>query len=69
MTPDFDPDKLNWLYPNMQNTLIHPDVLKYINRICWRLLNKPKRIDAVTSMYLAGAEQPSAEALCGAPKP
>lgn len=70
MTPDFDPDKLNWLYPNMQNTLIHPDVLKYINRICWKLLNKPKRIEAVTSMYLAGgAEQPSAEALCGAPKP
>lgn len=57
LSPDFDADKLNWLYPTMVNTLIPPEVLGYVNKICWRLLNKSKRIDAIASMALGAAPQ------------
>ncbi len=61
LSPDFDPDKLNWLYPTMVNTIINPDVLRYINKICWLLLNKPKRINAVMSMAITPTAKMSNE--------
>ena len=47
---DFDPDKLVWLYPTMKNTIIHPDVLRYVNKICWMLLNPSWRINQIKSL-------------------
>ena len=58
LSPDFDPDKMNWMYPSMKNTLIHSDVLHYVSRICWRLINSSSRIETVTSMTLAAAHRP-----------
>lgn len=52
LDPDIDPDKFNWLYPTMKNTIIHPEVLKYVNKICWKLLNKSWRINNITSMSI-----------------
>lgn len=45
-------DKLNWLYPTMKNTLVAPEVLRYVNKICWKLLNKPYRINNIDSMRI-----------------
>jgi radical SAM superfamily enzyme YgiQ (UPF0313 family) len=53
--PDIDPDKFNWLYPTMKNTTIHPEVLKYVNKICWKLLNKSWRINNITSMSIGAS--------------
>jgi hypothetical protein len=54
LNPDIDTDKFNWLYPTMKNTAIHPEVLRYVNKICWRLLNKSWRINNITSMSIVG---------------
>ncbi|MBI1892854.1 MAG: B12-binding domain-containing radical SAM protein [Candidatus Rokubacteria bacterium] len=55
LAPDFDPDFMNWMYPTMKNTIIHPEVLRYVNKICWRLLNHSWRIENISSMALAEA--------------
>jgi len=47
---DFDPDGFVWLNPTMKNTAISPEVLKYVNRICWMLLNPPSRVDFIKSL-------------------
>lgn len=57
LDPDIDTDRFNWLYPTMKNTIIHPEVLKYVNKICWRLLNKPWRINNITSMAIKASSR------------
>lgn len=53
LSPDFDPDMMNWMYPTMVNTTIHPEVLQYVSKICWKLLNNSTRIENIASMRLA----------------
>lgn len=48
----FDPDLMNWMYPTLRNTPIHPEVLKYVTRLCWRMLNRSERIENIRSMAL-----------------
>ncbi len=47
---DFDPDIFVWLNPTMKNTIINNDVLKYVNKICWEMLNPSWRLDQIKSM-------------------
>ena len=49
---DFDPDTMNWMYSTMRNTLITPEVLSYVSKICWRLLNLQRRLASVASKKL-----------------
>ena len=61
LSPDFDPDMMNWMYPTMINTVIHPEVLRYVNRAIWLLLNKSERIQNISSMALTELQEISAD--------
>ena len=50
LSADFNPDKMIWLHPVMQNTAVSPAVLDFLNDVIWRLLNKSSRIANVMSM-------------------
>jgi anaerobic magnesium-protoporphyrin IX monomethyl ester cyclase len=58
LSPDFDPDLMNWMYPTMTGTVIHPEVLRYVTRLCWRMLNHSPRVTNITSMALAEVHPP-----------
>ena len=47
LSPQFDVDMMNWMYPTMTGTSVHPEVLSYITRLCWKMLNPPSRLAAV----------------------
>ena len=49
LSPSFDVDMMNWMYPTMTGTIVHPEVLRYVTRLCWKMLNPPSRIAAVAA--------------------
>ena len=52
---DTDSGATRIVTPTMKNTAVPPEVLKYVSRICWRLLNHSERIENISSMALADA--------------
>ena len=64
LSPSFDVDMMNWMYPTMTGTIVHPEVLRYVTRLCWRMLNPPSRIAAVAAANVL-ATTVKREALAG----
>jgi len=55
LSPAFDADMMNWMYPTMTGTIVHPEVLRYVTRLCWKMLNPPSRVAAVAAANVLAA--------------
>jgi anaerobic magnesium-protoporphyrin IX monomethyl ester cyclase len=42
LSPDFNPDTMNWMRANMTNTVVPPDQLEELRRDAWETVNTPQ---------------------------